>query len=50
MEDCLHRAENLSRSSEIESIKKCVGYYLLSTEPDQGLKLGLKFVKGKEKI
>ncbi|XP_070198103.1 WD repeat-containing protein 17-like [Littorina saxatilis] len=47
MEECFHRAESLQNQGDAVSMKKCVGFFLLSAKPEQGLKLGLHFVKDK---
>ena len=47
MEECLHRAESMEHQTDAVSIRTCVGFYLLSTEPERGLRLGLQYVKGK---
>ena len=46
MDDCLHKAESLEQQGDPASIRKCVSYFLLSPNPERGLKLGLTFVKG----
>ncbi|KAK7486957.1 hypothetical protein BaRGS_00021773 [Batillaria attramentaria] len=45
MDECLQKAEDLSRRSDL--VKECVGLYLLSTEPERGLEMGLNFVREK---
>ena len=47
MEECLHRAESMEHLTDVASVRKCVGFYLLSTEAERGLRLGLQYVKGK---
>lgn len=44
MEECLSKAKHLQQNSG--SVKECVGLYLLSTEPEVGLEMGLKYVTG----
>ena len=47
MEECLHRAESMQHHTDAASVKTCVGLYLLSAEPERGVRLGLQYVKGR---
>ena len=43
MDDCVKKAEKLHRNGKLlESVQ----YYLLSTQPDVGLQIGVEHVKG----
>ena len=44
MDDCLAEADLLKSKSGAEY--DCVKYYLLSTAPEKGLDIGLKYVRG----
>ncbi|XP_076467583.1 LOW QUALITY PROTEIN: WD repeat-containing protein 17-like [Babylonia areolata] len=47
MEECIQKAQQQERHADPASVLSSVGFYLLSTEPERGLRLGLQFIKEK---
>ena len=47
MEECLSRADSLCREGHDKDVMEPIIFFLLSTSPENGLQIGLDYIKGR---